>query len=65
MADIEKVIEELEDIQKHLDTGYSFAISWKSELIRNALELLKDYRQHLQNDLEILKDRNCEERGCD
>ena len=40
--DREKVIRELEDIQKHLDTGYSFAISWKSELIRDALELLKE-----------------------
>ena len=44
MADIEKVIEGLEEIQKHLDTGYSFAVSWKSELIRDALELLKELR---------------------
>jgi len=40
--DKEKVIKGLEDIQKHLDTGYSFAISWKSELIRDVLELLKE-----------------------
>ena len=40
--DREKVIEGLQDIQKHLDTGYSFAICWKSELIRDALALLKE-----------------------
>ena len=42
MADREKVLKGLEDIQKHLDTGYSFAISWKSELIRNAIVLLNE-----------------------
>ena len=42
MVDKEKVIAELEDIQKHLNTGYSFAISWKSKLIRDTLELLKE-----------------------
>ena len=60
MADIEKVIEELEDIQKHLDTGYSFAISWKNELIRDALELLKEQQQQiweLQDLTEHLKDK--------
>ena len=40
--DRENVIKGLEDIQKHLDTGYSFAIGWKSELIRDALALLKE-----------------------
>ena len=44
MPDMEKVAKGLEDIQKHLDTGYSFAISWESELIRDALELLKEYK---------------------
>ena len=44
MADVVEVIKGLEEIQKHLDTGYSFAISWKSELIRDALELLKEYK---------------------
>ena len=43
--DREKVIEGLEDIQKHLDAGYSFAICWKSELIRDALALLKEQEQ--------------------
>ena len=42
MSDREKVIKDLEDIQKHLDTGYSFAICWKSELIRDVLSLLKE-----------------------
>lgn len=42
MADVVEVIKGLEEIQKHLDTGYSFAISWESELIRDALELLKE-----------------------
>lgn len=40
-----KVINGLEDIQKHLDTGYSFAICWKSELIRDALALLKEQEE--------------------
>lgn len=40
--DREKVINGLEDIQKHLDTGYSFAICWESELIRDAIALLKE-----------------------
>lgn len=42
MSDMEKVIKDLEDIQKHLDTGYSFAICWKSKLIRDVLSLLKE-----------------------
>ena len=51
MADIKEVIKGLKDIQKHLDTGYSFAISWKSELIRDTLTMLKEqdkllYLQH-------------------
>jgi len=46
--DREKVIKGLEDIQKHLDTGYSFAISWKSELIRDALALLKEQKEEIE-----------------
>ena len=42
--DREKIIKGLEDIQKHLETGYSFAISWKSELIREAIALLKEQK---------------------
>ena len=42
MADKEKVIKELEDIQRHLDTGYSFPICWKSKLILETLKLLKE-----------------------
>lgn len=42
MADKGKVIKGLEDIQKHLDSGYSFAISWGSGLIRDALSLLPE-----------------------
>ena len=48
IPDIEKVIKGLEDIQKHLDTGYSFAISWKSELIRDALALLKEQKEEIE-----------------
>ena len=40
--DRDKIVKGLEDIQKHLDTGYSFAISWKSKLIRDAIALLKE-----------------------
>ena len=47
MADIKEVIKGLKDIQKHLDTGYSFAISWKSELIRDTLTLLKEQETEL------------------
>lgn len=43
MADIVEVIKGLDDIQKHLDTGYSYAICWNSELIRDAIALLKEY----------------------
>ena len=42
MTDIEKVIKGLEDIQKHLDTGYSCAVRWDSKLILDALTLLKE-----------------------
>jgi len=42
MADVVEVIKGLGDIQKHLDTGYSYAIYWNSNLIRDTLELLKD-----------------------
>ena len=38
------VIAELENIQNHLNTGYSFAINYKSKLIRNTLVLLKEQR---------------------
>jgi hypothetical protein len=40
--DSAKVIKELEDIQRHLDKGYSFPICWKSKLILETLELLKE-----------------------
>ena len=52
--DREKVINGLEDIQKHLDTGYSFAISWNSELIRDALALLQEqeYKDKMYRALE-------------
>lgn len=49
MTDRDKVIKELEDIQKHLDTGYSFAISWKSELIRDVLKLIKELQAEIEN----------------
>ncbi len=49
MPDREKVIKGLEDIQKHLDTGYSFAIPWKSELIRDALAMLKELENEYEN----------------
>ena len=39
--DREKVIAALEDIQKSLDEGYGVGLTWKSNLIRNTLELLK------------------------
>lgn len=42
MADIVEVIKGLDDIQKHLDTGYSYAICWNSGLIRDAITLLKE-----------------------
>ena len=35
------VIAELENIQNHLNTGYSFAINYKSKLILETLKLLK------------------------
>ena len=60
MAKVENVIKGLEDIQKHLDTGYSFAIPWKSELIRDALALLKEQQQQiweLQDQVEYLTDK--------
>ena len=60
MPDREKVIKELEDIQKHLDTGYSFAISWKSELIRDALALLKEQDELLHKKQKDI-DRLCNE----
>ena len=60
MAELNKVIKGLEDIQKHLDTGYSFAISWKSELIRDALELLKEY-----NRKDGCPCKHCEEYECE
>ena len=46
--DRETVIKGLEDIQKHLDIGYSFAICWKSELIRDALALLKEQEAEIR-----------------
>ena len=52
--DREILIKELKDIQKHLDTGYSFAISWKSELIRDAIELLQEQKQKI----DVLEDQN-------
>jgi len=52
--DRENVIKGLEDIQKHLDTGYSFAISWKSELIRDTLALLKEQHERIET-LESLR----------
>lgn len=62
MADIEKIIKGLEDIQKHLDTGYSYAISWKSELIRDTLTLLKEqdnaYRYLLNQFVEVQNQLN-------
>lgn len=57
MPDMEKVVKGLEDIQKHLDTGYSFAISWESELIRDALSLLKEQDKIIQN---ILREKTNE-----
>lgn len=61
MADVVEVIKGLEEIQKHLDTGYSFAISWKSELIRDALELLKTYSAILNE--EPFQCKDCEYYG--
>lgn len=55
MADRENVIAGLEDIQKHLNTGYSFAISWKSKLIRDTLELLKE-QEHKDKMFHALED---------
>ena len=43
--DREKVIAELEDIQKSLDEGYGVGLTWKSNLIRNTLELLKEQEE--------------------
>ncbi len=46
--DRENVVKGLEDIQKHLDDGYSFAICWKSELIRDALAMLKSQQAEIE-----------------
>ena len=73
MSDMEKVIKGLEDIQKHLETGYSFAISWKSELIRDAISLLKEQeaKQHISDAIhetakqfrrQIVMCKNCKKR---
>ena len=42
MADREKAITELESIQKSFDEGYGVALTHKSELVRDILELLKE-----------------------
>ena len=51
MADIEKVIKGLE---KWIDDHLAQNVEIEPQLVHDALELLKEYKKHLQNDLKNL-----------
>ena len=48
MTDREKVIAELKSIQKSFDEGYGIALTHKSELVRDILELLKEQEEQVR-----------------
>ena len=65
MADIDKTIKGLNALYDTMHKNQCYACSYEfvetanefgTEILADALELLKDYKQHLQNDLETLKE---------